>query len=43
MLHAALGPQELAWVAALALSSLLLAFLPAVVVYRMPLDKALRS
>jgi putative ABC transport system permease protein len=43
VLHAALGPKELAWVAALALSSLLLALLPAVVVYRVPLEKALRS
>ena len=42
-MHAAIGVQDLMWLAALALSSLLLALLPAVLIYRMPLEKALKN
>ncbi len=42
-MHAAIGVQDLMWLAALALSSLLLAVLPAVLIYRMPLEKALKN
>ena len=42
-MHATIGWDELLWIASLGASAPVLAMLPAVIVYRMPLEKALRS